>query len=386
MQPLYLDCAATTPIDPLVRAAMRPFLEEEFGNPSSRHPPGQQAADAVDEARRRVARALGARAAGIVFASGGTEANNLAVLGLARERRSRGRHVLYGPTEHPSVRLAARALEEEGFEVEEIPLAADGSYDLDAAARMLRADTVLVGQMLVSNELGNIYPVRELVRLARGRSPEAAVHVDAVQAFGKLDLSQAELGCDTLAISAHKVHGPKGIGALAIADGVTLRPMLYGGSQEHGLRAGTENVAGIVGLGHAASLADERREETVAQCTSARTALVEALGDVPGIDVLLPGGADAPRAPHVVSLRVTGPPSEVWMHHLETHGVYVSAGSACNSKSKAVSPTLLALGLDADGARRVLRVSFSHGSRAEDGRRAAETLAAVGRELEALLR
>lgn len=385
MDPLYLDNAATTPVDPEVRDAMLPWLTEEFGNPSSGHPLGLRAAEAVDEARRRVARALGAPSGGIVFGSGGTEANNLAVLGLARARGDRGRHILHGPTEHASVRATAQALATEGYEVEEIPLAVDGAFDLEAATERLREDTVLVAQMLVSNELGNVYPVRDLAQRVRARCPFAAVHVDAVQAFGKLELSLPELGCDTLAISGHKVHGPKGVGALAVAEGQQLHPLLHGGSQEGGLRAGTENVASIVGLGLAARLADERRSETVAQCASARGALVEGLAQVPTVEVLMPGGPDAPRAPHVVSLRVDGPPSEVWMHHLEARGVYVSAGSACQSRTRAISPALLALGLDAEGARRVLRLSFTHGATAEDGRRAATTLAEVGRELEAVL-
>src|SRR5688572_25294568 len=247
---IYLDHAATTPQDPAVRAAQEPYLGESFGNPSARHAGGVRAAEAMDRARGQLARALGARPEGVVFTSGGTEANNLAVLGLARAAGRRG-HALVGPTEHPAVRGPAAALEEEGFEVERLRLTQGGELDLEDAGQRVRPDTVLVAQMLVQNEVGSIYPVARLAKLARARAPCVRVHVDAVQACGKLPCTLDELGADSIAVSAHKLGGPQGSGALVLRQGVEPRPLLIGGGQERGLRSGTQNVAGAVGLGAA---------------------------------------------------------------------------------------------------------------------------------------
>ncbi|MCB9914677.1 MAG: aminotransferase class V-fold PLP-dependent enzyme [Planctomycetes bacterium] len=251
MPPVYLDHAATTPLAPEVREAMAPFLAEAFGNPSSVHRLGGAAREALERARGQVARAIGAGRDEVVLTSGGTEANNLAVLGLARARAAHGRHVVVGPTEHPSVRAAAEALVDEGFEVERAPLDAAGALDLAALDGLLRADTVLVAQMLVCNQFGIVYPAAEVARRVRARAPRAALHVDAVQALGKLDVRVSELDADTLALSAHKLRGPKGSGALYVRKGCALRPLVFGGGQERGLRAGTEHVAGAVGLGAA---------------------------------------------------------------------------------------------------------------------------------------
>ena len=385
MEPVYLDHAATTPLCPEVREAMRPFLEEDYGNPSSRHPAGLRAAEALERARERVARVLGARPEGVVFTSGGTEANNLAVLGLARAGRGRGRHVLIGPTEHPSVREAGRALEREGFEVETGRLVPGGErrgeLDLEHLAGRLRPDTVLVAQMLVNNELGSIYPVRALARLVRARAPGARLHVDAVQGLGKLDVDLEELGADSVAVSAHKVHGPKGAGALALAPEVRPEPLTFGGGQEGGLRSGTENVAGIAGLGRAVQLAEARRGEAAAAAAEARAVLCAAIEALPGASVLEPGSA---VVPNILAVLLPGAPAEVYLHHLETRGVFVGTGSACQSKKRALSPALLALGLDEGQARRVLRLSTARTTTRGEAERAAAALIEVGRELEAL--
>jgi cysteine desulfurase len=376
---IYLDNAATTPLDPAVREAMQPFLAGEFGNPSSRHRPGQRAAEAIEQARLALARALGARAADVIFTSGGTEANNLGVQGSARARAKRGRHVLVGATEHPCVRDSALALADEGFEVETLRLSRGGELDLDHLASALRPDTVLVAQMLVQNEFGSIYPIREVAKLVRARSPHAAVHVDAVQALGKVEISIATLGVDTIAVSAHKVHGPKGSGALVTAGSVPLRPLLFGGGQQHGARPGTENVAGIVGLGVAARLAEERREEACASMRRCREFLAERIARIPGARVLQPG---AGVSPSILSAVIPGAPSEVRMHHLEELGVVVSAGSACHAKSGAPSPSLAAIGLSGEEAKCMLRLSFSRETTESDVRAAADALESVCRKLE----
>jgi len=378
---VYLDNAATTPIDPGVLEAMRPFLEEEFGNPSSRHRIGQRAAEAVEKARAQVAQATGARSADVVFTSGGTEANNLGVLGSARARRKHGRHVLVGPTEHPCVRESAQALAEEGFEVESLRLK-HGALDLAHLASALREDTVLVALMLVQNEFGSVHPVREAARLVRGRSPRAAVHVDAVQALGKVDVSIRALDADSVAISAHKIHGPKGAGALVTNGAIPLRPLVFGGGQQGSRRPGTEGVPGIVGLGAAARLAEEHRESACATMRRCREILADSISRLPGARVLEPGAAEHGFSPSILAVVIPGAPSEVRMNHLEELGVIVSAGSACHAKSSHVSPALAAVGLSAEEARCMLRFSFSRATTEADARRAAEALESVCRKLE----
>jgi cysteine desulfurase len=373
---VYLDHAATTPLDPRVRASMEPWLGLRFGNPSSRHPFGVAAAEVLDGARVELARAFAVRTSDIVFTSGATEANNLGVIGQARAARRHGRRVLIGATEHPSVREAAESLEREGFAVETLRLDAGGSVDLDDLARRAAPDVVLVAQMLVSNEFGTVYPVRELSRIVRARAPNARLHVDAVQAVGKLDCALAELGCDSLALSGHKLHGPQGVGALVLA-GATVEPLQVGGGQERGRRSGTENVAGAVGLAAAVKLAELERENTLRVAKSARAAIVARLDEMPGTRELAPGRA----LDSILALIVRIAPAEVVMHHLERRGVYVSAGAACQSKKETQSPSLAALGLGEDEVRHVLRVSFARTTTLEEAEFAAQALVDVQREL-----
>lgn len=380
MAPVYLDNAATTPLAPEARGAMEPFLNQRFGNPSSRHAMGVEAARAIEEARAGVARACGAAPGGVVFTSGGTEANNLAVLGLARAGARHGRHVLVGATEHPCVRDAAQALSEEGFELEYLRLDERGGLDLEHARGRLRSDTILVAQMLVNNEFGTIYPLARLGRFVRAQAPRAWLHTDAVQAVGKVEVTLAELGVHSLALSAHKFHGPKGAGALVLAEGVRPRPLVFGGDQEGGLRSGTENVAGIVGLGRALDLVEERRTSALATFALRRAEFRAALARLPGAELLTPGPASADA---ICSVLLPGPPAEVWQHHLEARGVFTSVGSACQAKKGGVSSALLALGFDAARAKRVLRVSFSRETTSEEVRAGIEALCAVAGELEA---
>lgn len=378
MEALYLDNAATTPLAPEVRAAMLPFLTEEFGNPSSRHAPGVRAARALESAREELARVVGARPEQVLFTSGGTEANNLAVVGFARARAALGRHILIGATEHPCVREPAQALVAEGFELETLGLDARGQLDLEDLARRVRPDTVLVAHMLVNNEFGTVYPLARAARIVRASAPQALFHVDAVQALGKVEVSLAELGVSSLALGAHKFHGPKGVGALVIDAPVKPRPLFLGGGQERGLRPGTENVAGIAGLARAASLADAALSASRAHFTALRDALLAALAPA-GFARVEPGGPQG-TTPAIVALALPGAPAEAWMHHLEARGVYTSVGSACQAKKGGLSPALLALGLDERRARQVLRISFSRHTKAEEVERAAGHLLELARE------
>ena len=380
--PIYFDHNATTPMLDEVREAMLPFLNGGHGNPSSGHVYGKQARAAIDEARAYIAHYMGSAPDEVVFCSGGTEANNLGVLGSARARARHGRHVLMGPTEHDCVRESALALREEGFEVESLRLTQEGALDLEDAASRLRPDTVLVAQMLVQNEFGSVYPVREVARLARARSPHAAVHIDAVQALGKVGISIRSLGADSVAIGAHKVHGPKGSGALVTDGPIPLRPILFGGGQQGARRPGTENVAGSVGLGIAARLAEERREAAAESMRRCRELLAGRIARIPGARVLEPGAPAQPVSPSILAVVIPGAPSEVRMHHLEELGVIASAGSACHAGRSRQSPALAAIGLDPAEARTMLRFSFSRETGEDDVREAADALEAVCRKLE----
>jgi cysteine desulfurase len=381
MDPIYLDNAATTPIAPEVRAAMAPFLEAEFGNPSSRHALGVRAAEAVGRARTLIARAVGGRAQHVLFTSGGTEANNLAVLGAARARRTRGDTVVLGPSEHPSVWAAGEALEEEGLTVHTLRLDDVGDLDLEHAREVLDERVLVVSQMLVNNEFGTIYPVRALARLVRARCPHAHLHVDAVQGLGKVEVDLGELGADSLAVSAHKVHAPKGTGALVLAGERPLRPLQFGGGQQSGVRPGTENVCGIVAFGEAARLAEADLDATRAATIAARAVLLRGLEGMAGASPVEPGRE---RVDAVQAVELPGAPAEVWQHHLESRGVMTSVGSACQSNSEHVSPALLSLGFDIARARSVMRFSFSRYTTPEEVGSALEVLLGVAPELEAL--
>jgi cysteine desulfurase len=382
IQPIELDAAATTPLDPRVREALLPWLCELSANASSRHGPGARARSALEEARARIARATGAQPAGVVFTGGATEANNLAVLGAARARARHGKHVLVGAAEHASVRECAQALAREGFEIGWLPLGPDGLCDLERAAALLREDTVLVAQILVHNESGAIHPVRELARLVRARAPRAHLHLDAVQALGKLELSLPSLGADSLALSAHKAHGPQGTGALVLAGDPPLQPLCFGGGQEHGLRPGTENVAGIVGFGLAAELAESERARFTAAAERWRAQFVAGLAELEGWRVLEP----AARVPSILGLVAPEPAAEIRRNHLEARGLVTGAGSACQASKNSLSPSLAALGLADGEIRRYLRLSLSRTSVACDPAAVLGALRAVDEQLSKLAR
>lgn len=381
---IYLDNSATTRARPEVVAAVRTALEDAYGNPSSAHPLGLRAERLVKEAREAVARALGAAPGEIVFTSGGTEANNLALLGAARAAARRGRRVITSRVEHPSVLRACDRLEEEGFEVVRLGVDRRGLVDPADLARVLTPDTVLVSLMHVNNEVGSVQPLEELARVlgrGAGGAPPAGGppafplwHVDAVQSFGKLPLDASRLGVDLVSVSAHKIHGPKGCGALCVRRGVRLRPLLVGGGQEDGRRAGTENVPGIAGFGVAARLAAAEREAAAARLGRLRDRLVagvlaavpEARANGPlsgGAGAVGPGdGAGAAAgvaAPHIASIAFPGLRGEVLLHALAERGVFAATGAACSARRHEPSHVLRALGLDAAAIEGTLRFSLS---------------------------
>ncbi len=374
---VYLDNAATTRVDERVAQAMVEVMTGDFGNPSSAHRLGIEEGRRLARAREQVARALGAEPEDVYFTSGGTEANAIGTLGVAA--LTRGRHAVYGALEHPSVAEAMKRLAERGFTVSEVAPGRDGVVSVEKLLEAVREDTALVALMLVSNELGTVQPVWEAARALKQRAPRAHLHVDAVQAVGKLPVDVAAGPIDSLALSAHKIHGPKGAGALWLRRGARVASLTVGGGQERGVRPGTENAPGAVGLGLAVELAEATRREAAVAMAALRDRLVaRARAAFPKLLVHCEA-AGAARAPHIVSLGFPGVPAEPLLHALEARSVFVSAGSACASKEKKQSAALRAIGVPADVG--TLRFSFARTSTEAEVDAAADALAAALREL-----
>ncbi|MCZ7638288.1 MAG: cysteine desulfurase [Verrucomicrobia bacterium] len=352
---VYLDNAATTRVAPEVLEAMLPFHAYAFGNASSRHRLGFQARCALEQSRACLAAALGCRPAEVVFTSGGTEANNLALFGGVAGVRCRQPHVVISAVEHPSVTRAAERLERRGVGVTRVGVDAQCRVDPRAVMDAVGPDTVLVSVMLVNHEVGTIQPVAEIARCLRGRP--TLLHADAVQAFGKLPLTVSALGVDLLSVSAHKIHGPKGVGALFVRQGVCLGPRQVGGDQEHGLRAGTENVAAIVGFAAAVKLVQQRGRDAMRRVADLRDGFErEVLRSIPGASV---NGGWVPRVGHISNLNFAGVPSRWLVAQLDACGVLASTGAACSCARPTPSPVLLAMGHTAATSLCAVRFSLS---------------------------
>jgi len=358
----YLDHAATTPLDPAVLEAMLPWLREGYGNPSSAHEAGRRARDAVETAREQVAAALGVTPLEVLFTSGGTEADNLAVLGIARAARAAGRgaHVVTTAIEHRAVLSACEALRDhEGFELTVVPPERDGVVDPERLLAAVGSGTVLVACMAANNEIGTVQPLAELAPALRERG--VPLHADAVQGFGRLALDPAGWGVAGLALSAHKFNGPKGVGALVLRRDLAVRPVGHGGGQERGLRSGTLDTPGIVGMGAAAALTVAAAPVEVPRLTALRDALRDGLLAVG--DVALVGSATR-RLPTNVAVAVRGCDGEALLAALDARGVAVSAGSACASGAVRPSHVLTAIG--ADPAAGHLRLTLGRTTTAQD--------------------
>jgi len=377
---IYLDHAATTPVDPRVREAMLPFLSNEnFGNASSVHAWGQAARRAIDAARDTLAQAVGAQAGEIYFTSGGTEADNTALLGVLLAGRDRGRdHLVTTTIEHHAVLdCALFAQKTLGFRATFVPVDSDGLVDVAAIREVVTPRTALVSVMHANNEIGTIQPVAEIAAVAYARG--AYFHTDAVQTFGQMPLNVDTLGADLMTLSAHKIYGPKGVGALYVRQGMRLTPWLHGGQQEREKRAGTENVAGIVGLGKAAELLETRREPEAERLAGLRDGFIAAVRErVP--DVRL-NGHPTRRLPNNVNLSFPGADGEALLLGLDMAGVAASSGSACASGSIEPSHVLLALGLPLAVAKSAVRFSLGRQTTGEELVRAAgivtDTVASV---------
>lgn len=355
---VYLDNAATTRCSEAAVLAMESALQQTYGNPSSLHNMGMDAERIIKSARETIAKTLHAKEKEIIFTSGGTESNNLAIFGSVNANKRRGKRILTSAVEHPSVKNPMKELAAAGFDVVTLPVQPDGRLELSALSEAVTEDTILLSLMQVNNEIGTIEPVEEAIRIVRESCPDIAVHVDAIQSYGKLRISPEKLGIDFLSVSAHKLHGPKGVGFLYARERAKLQPLIFGGGQQRGMRSGTENVPGIAGLCTAAEELYTGFDEKITELTGLRESFVAGLKELDGVKI---NGSEerAFAAPHIVSLSVEGVRSEVLLHALENEGIYVSAGSACSSNKPAVSETLKAIGLEQALLDSTIRFSLS---------------------------
>ena len=362
MRTVYLDHNATTPVDPAVRDAMMPYLEEGFGNPSSLHSFGRTARVALDEARDSVAALVGADPLSVVFVSSGTEANNLAIRGTAAVHRDRARHLVVSAVEHNSVMETCRAMEADGFVTTIVPVDETGRVDPEAVAEAISDETLLVALMHGNNEVGTIQPVEKVAELARERG--VPVLVDAVQTVGKIPLDVLAMGCDMVSLSSHKLYGPKGAGALYVRKGLELKAHITGGAHELKRRAGTENVPCIVGFGAACRLAAERREIDEKRTLRLRDRLWKGVAErITGVFL---NGDPVSRLPNTLNVSFEAVEGESVVINLDLKGIAVSTGSACSSGKVTLSPVLLAMGLDEARARGSVRFSLGRGTTEDD--------------------
>ena len=353
---VYFDNSATTRVLDSVRDVVVKVMTEDYGNPSAKHRKGMEAEQYVRQAASRIAKTLKVKDKEILFTSGGTESNNMALIGTAMANQRAGKHIISTRIEHASVYNPLAFLEQQGFEVTYLSVDSQGHISLEELEASIRPDTILVSVMYVNNEVGAIEPIEEIASLVHGRNPAILLHVDAIQAYGKLVIHPKKQGIDLLSVSAHKFHGPKGVGFLFIDGRVKIHPLLYGGGQQKDLRSGTENVPGIAGMGAAAQEMYTDHQEKVDYITGLKDYMIDRMGQLEGVTVnSLKGGQGAPQ---IVSASFQGVRSEVLLHALEDKGIYVSSGSACSSNHPAISGTLKAIGVRQELLDSTLRFSF----------------------------
>lgn len=359
---VYLDNSATTRVFPEVADYMTQIMCQQYGNPSSLHLKGMEAEQVLRRSKETLAKILKVNEKEILFTSGGTESDNLALRGVAQARQRQGRHLITTQIEHPAILQTMHFLEEQGFQVTYLPVDSSGRIRLEDLQRAMRMDTILVSIMHVNNEVGALQPIAEAGELIKRMNPNTLFHVDAVQGFGKFRIYPKKMGIDLMSVSGHKIHGPKGIGFLYVNEKIRIRPILFGGGQQGNLRSGTENVPGIAGMAMAAEILYRNYDEDVRKLMECKSAFIEGVSRMDGIRVngLLPGNPHGEgTAPHVVSVSFRGVRSEVLLHALEEKGIYVSAGSACSAKKPQPSATLKAMGLENDLLGSTIRFSFS---------------------------
>ncbi len=365
----YFDHAATTYVLPEVAALMMKLMQEDYGNPSSKHRKGMQAEQYVKTAAEQLADIMKVDARNIVFTSGGTESNNMALIGAALANQRAGRHIISTPIEHASVYNPLLYLEKQGFELTIIDVDENGLVDPAKLKDMIRQDTILVSIMAVNNEIGAVEPVAECGRVIHETNPNTVFHVDGIQAFGKLSIYPKRMGIDLYTISGHKLHAAKGVGALYVNPKIKIRPLILGGGQQKDMRSGTENVPGIAGLGLAAKIAYDHLDERTAHMRQLKEQLIAGATALEGVT------SNTGDAPHIVSLSFRGVKSEVLLHALEDKGIYVSSGSACSANHPGISGVLKAIGLDSELLDSTLRFSLAENNTSEEIEAAVQALA-----------
>ena len=374
----YLDNAATTRVFPEVRDIMLQVMEKDFGNPSSRHTKGIEAEGYVTKAVQQIAGTLKCQPKEIILTSGGTESNNMALIGTALANQRAGKHVITTRIEHASIHEPFGRLEQMGYEAQYLPVDHNGHLQPEMLEEAVREDTLLVSVMMVNNEMGAVEDIKKLVAVAKQKNPNVIFHVDAIQAYGKYKIVPKRLGIDLMSVSGHKINGPKGSGFLYVRDGVKISPIILGGGQQRGMRSGTENVPAIAGLGEAVRLIYQQHSEKVERLYALKQRLIDGLTAMEGVSINgINGLSLTETAPHIVSASFDGIKSEVMLHALAQEGVYVSSGSACSSNHPDLSGTLKAIGVEDRLLDSTLRFSFSVLSTEEEVDHALEAVAKV---------
>lgn len=357
----YLDNSATTKVFPEVARLMTKVMCEDYGNPSSMHRKGVEAEKYIRYARETLAKLLKVSEKEIIFTSGGTESDNMAIIGCAMANMRRGRHLITTKVEHPAVLQTMHYLESQGFRVTYLPVDKSGRIRLEDLRSAVTPETTLVSIMYVNNEIGALQPIEEAGALLKKMNPNILFHVDAVQGFGKFKIYPKKMNIDLLSVSSHKIHGPKGVGFLYVGERVKILPITYGGGQQKNMRSGTENVPGIAGMTMAAEMVYEHFDEDVNKLYDLKEYFIQGVTRMENVQIngLTPEGDLRGTAPHVVSVSIGGVRSEVLLHALEDKGIYISAGSACASNKPQTSETLKAIGLQKEYWDSTIRFSFS---------------------------
>ena len=352
----YFDNSASTRVLDSVKDIVVKTMTEDYANAAAKHRKGMEAEQYIREARKIIAGTLKAAEKEILFTSGGSESNNMALIGTALANQRAGRHIISTAVEHPSVYNPLTYLEELGFEITFLPVDHNGHISLQQLEESIRPDTILVSVMYVNNEVGAVEPIEEISRIIKAKNPSVIFHVDAIQAYGKYVIRPKKQGIDLLSVSGHKIHGPKGVGFLYIRSGVKIKPLIYGGGQQNNLRSGTENVPGAAGLGVAAKEMYTNHEEKIRRLTELKDYMTDRLGEIEGTSINSKKGAES--APQIVSVSFEGVRSEVLLHALEDKGIYVSSGSACSSHHPGISGTLKGIGVAQKYLDATIRISF----------------------------
>lgn len=352
----YFDNSATTKVLDSVKDIVVKTMTEDYGNPAAKHRKGMEAEQYIRDARKIIADTMKVQEKEILFTSGGSESNNMALIGAAWANQRAGKHIISTSIEHPSVYNPLGVLEELGFEVTILPVDHDGHISLKELEEAIRPDTILVSTMYVNNEVGAVEPVEEISKIIKAKNPSTLYHVDAIQAYGKYVIRPKKQGIDLLSVSSHKIHGPKGVGFLYIRNGVKIKPLIYGGGQQAGLRSGTENVPGVAGFGAAAKEMYTNHAEKVQKLIELKDYMTDRLGEIEGTVINSKKGEAS--APQIVSVSFEGVRSEVLLHALEDKGVYVSSGSACSSNHPGISGTLKGIGVAQKLLDSTIRMSF----------------------------